>query len=158
MSFRWFPTPPLVSPTATPALGVGLSVNTMLLILFYVLMDRFATHPEPFVQEIRQYGLALYAALCVAVAFLYGLAAAAWTGWSWWRVPWATLAGCGLGWCANVLIASYWAHLQRWEVASTLAWSGPHTRTLWLCAIAALLLLLSIWATIFNRNKPLVVE
>lgn len=153
MKFPWFENPPPISPSATPALGVGLFSNTVLLLMVYALMNNMDQAENELLSLIRTHVLFWYSALAMGPALLYGLSAAAWTGWSWWRVPLATVAGCVLGWCGNVLLISFWAAASSWPVESSLAWSGPHTNSLFMNSIASLLGLLLLWATLFARHS-----
>lgn len=152
MKFSWFENPPSISPSATPALGVGLCFNTMLLLLVYVLVEKLATHPSEVVQEARQSLVFLYSTMVLAPCFMYGLAAAAWTGWSWWRLPFATIFACILGWSFNMLVISLWSEFSSWPLQESFQWGEPSRRLLILLSIGSFLGVLAVWSTLFARR------
>lgn len=152
MAFRWFPTPPPVSPSASPALGVGLCFNTLLAAAAILAHDWFAPNPEPFVQDLVAMLVPAYAALCLSVAVLYGIAGAAWTGWSWWRVPIATLAAASVGWVVNVLGMSWWASRQGWNTSPAMTWGSEIQKSLVLAVVVGVLVLVAIWSTLLSRR------
>lgn len=152
MAFRWFPTPPPVSPSASPALGVGLCFNTLLAAGAALAHDWFAPNQEPFVQDLVAMLVPAYAALCLSVAVLYGIAGAAWTGWSWWRVPVATLAAASVGWGVNVLGMAWWASRQGWKTSPALTWGSDVQQSLVAVVIVGVLVLVAVWSTLLSRR------
>lgn len=152
MEFRWFPSPPAVSPTAVPALGVGLCFNTLLAAGAVMSHSWFGASDEPFVRDLITQLVSVYAALCLALAVVYGVAAAAWAGWSWWRVPAATLAGATLGWGVNVLGMAWWAARKGWETSPTLAWGSSTQQSVMGMVVMAVLVLIALWATLLSRH------
>lgn len=154
MKISWFPNVPSTSPSAVPALGFGLCINTLMLLAVYVLMSRFSGSQDELIQIAQKHMMFGYAAFALVPAVSYGFAAAAWTGWSWWRVPPATAAGCVLGWCTNVLLVSFWAHMASWPTQSSFAWGGPHTRSIISFFVLCLLVIVAIGATLLTRYLP----
>lgn len=152
MKFSWFENPPTSSPSVTPALGVGLCLNTMLILMVYVLMERMSGHTSPVVQETRQSVVFLYSSLVVSSCFMYGLAAAAWTGWSWWRLPFATTFACIFGWSFNMLVISLWSEFSSWPLQESFQWGEPSRHSLILFSIGSFLGVLAVWATLFARR------
>jgi hypothetical protein len=126
-------------------------LNTLLLVGAVLGVAHGRGNPDPMVQGLVEIALPIYTALCLALAFLYGVAAAAWTGWSWWRVPPATLAGAALGWNLNALLVGAIAKTYAWPMAEKLPWKAPDSTDLVLTSIGCMIVLVALAATLWKR-------
>lgn len=148
-----FPAPPPVSPSARPALGVALALNVLLAAGVHLGMA-FATSTQ--VQEelalsIMQAAPVIYLVLLLPIIAIYGISAAAWTGWSWWRVPVATLSAAAVALGVNAWAMSQWIAHQGWKVNALLSASDGRVGYLLLLAVGCSLLLAAIAASMFKR-------
>ena len=126
LPFR-FPTPPPASPSTRPALGVALALNMLLAAGVHLGMAfgvSVQAHDELSLGVMRASPL-IYMVLLLPIAATYGMAAAAWTVWSWWRVPAATLAGATLALGLNGWAMAHWIARQGWTVNPILAANDP---------------------------------
>ena len=148
-----FPAPPPVSPSARPALGVALSMNVLLAAAIHLGMS-FATSAkvsEELTLSAMQAAPIIYLALLLPIVAIYGISAAAWTGWSWWRVPLATLCGAAAALGFNAWLMSQWIDLQGWKVAPLLSASDGRVGYLLLLAVGSSVLLAVIGLSMFKR-------
>ena len=152
MDFRWFPSPPPVSPSAVPALGVGLMFNTLMLAGIGLAWFHGWPAKDDLVKTLLTNVPCVYAALSLALAVVYGIAGAAWTGWSWWRVPVATLAAATLGWTVNVVGVAWWAHQAGWPVAERFSWQDPEVSCLMGLGAVSLAVLGLLLTTLWRRT------
>lgn len=148
-----FPTPPPISPSAQPALGVGLALNMLLFAGIHLGMS-FGISTKATDQltlDLMQAAPVIYLVLLLPICAAYGLAAAAWTGWSWWRVPFATLAGATLGLGVNAWAMATWIARKGWVVNPLLSSADPRVQHLLGLAFLSLLVLALVAASMWPR-------
>jgi hypothetical protein len=148
-----FPAPPPVSPSARPALGVALAMNMLLAAGLHLGMS-FAVSTkvsEELTVAAMQAAPVIYLALLLPIVATYGIAAAAWTGWSWWRVPLATLCGSILALGVNAWLMSEWIARQGWQVNPLLSTSDPRINHLLILSVLSAIMLIGIGLTMFKR-------
>lgn len=151
MELPSLPPPPPLSPSARPALGVALAMNVLLAAGLHLGMS-FATSAQvadDLTILVMRAAPVIYLALLLPIVAIYGMAAAAWTGWSWWRVPFATLAGAALSLGLNAWGMAHWIDRQGWTVNPLLSVAdGRLSHLLGLAAFSGLVLVavaLSMW-------------
>lgn len=155
-----YPSPPPVSPWAQSAFGVALALNVLLAAGVHLGLS-FATSSgvtDDLTIDVMRAAPVVYLALLLPIVALYGLAAAAWTGWSWWRVPWATLAGATLALGINAQAMAHWIARKGWPVNEMLSVQDPRLDyLLGLAGISMLILVLigaSLWPRWFRDDPP----
>lgn len=147
------PPPPPVSPTARPALGVALAFNVLIAAGVHMGMS-FAVSiqaSEELWATLMQAAPIVYLTLMLPVVGAYGIAAAAWTGWSWWRVPFATLAGATMALGLNAWLMAQWMAHQGWKVGPLMSVSDGRVWNMLILAGASCLVLLLMTLTMFKR-------
>ena len=93
----------------------------------------------------------IYLTLLLPIVATYGIAAAAWTGWSWWRVPIATLSGAALALGFNAWAMSQWIARQGWEVDALLSATDARVGYLLVLAVVSAAMLIATGLTMFKR-------
>ena len=104
-----------------------------------------------FFTDLMKHAPVIYLVMLLPEVAMYGVAAAAWTGWSWWRVPVATLAGGTLSLGVNAWLMSRWMAFQRWDVHPLLAAGDPRLTTLMGLAGLSFIVLVLIGFTMWGR-------
>ena len=128
-------TPPPTSPSAVPCLGLALALNVLLAAGLHLGMTFGAgVEKDVFFVDLMKHAPIIYLVMLLPTVAMYGLAAAAWTGWSWWRVPIATLAGAALSLGVNAWAMSKWMAFQRWDVNPLLSAGDPRITSLMVLA------------------------
>lgn len=149
-----YPTPPPISPSAQPLLGMALALNVLLAAgvhLGLAFGHGGATPTDELFVELMKAAPVVYLALLLPVVAMYGLAAAAWTGWSWWRVPFATIAGATLGLAANAWGMAWWLQKQGWPMNPSMAAGDARIQHLLFLGSAALLVMVAVAASLWPR-------
>ena len=132
-------------------LGVALACNTLLAAGVHLGMSFAGGVPAQDDLTPLLIGAApvVYLVLLLPIAATYGMAAAAWTGWSWWRVPVATLAGATAALGLNAWAMARWIAYRGWKVDPLLSIQDPRVdRLLGLGLLSAFVLglvALSLW-------------
>lgn len=147
------PPPPPVSPSARPALGVALALNVLIAAGVHMGMS-FAVSLELSEElwiTLMQSSPIVYLTLLLPVIGAYGIAAAAWTGWSWWRVPFATLSGACMALGLNAWLMAQWMAHQGWKVGALLSVADGRVWKLLILAGVSCMVLLLITLTMFKR-------
>lgn len=157
-----FPTPPPPSPSTRSTLGAALALNTLMAAGVHLGMSFAAGFPsaeDDLTPLLTGAAPAIYLALLLPIVALYGIAAAAWTGWSWWRVPIATLAGATAALGLNAWAMAHWIGMQGWKVNPLLsAQDGRVDRLLGLALLSVFVLGLvaaSLWPRWTRPAPPL---
>lgn len=148
-----YPTPPPASPSTQAALGVALALNVLLAAGTHMVLafGHGTAGQEDIAQDILRAAPVIYLAFMLPVVGLYGMAAAAWTGWSWWRVPAATLAGATLALAANAWGMAWWIERQGWPVNPLLSASDGRIQHLLFLGCVSLLVMVGLAATLWPR-------
>lgn len=135
----WFQSPPQRSPSATPALGLALCLNVLLFAGVHLGMafGASATPIDAVATDLMRAAPVIYLVLLLPIIAIYGIAAAAWTGWSWWRVPMATLSAAALALGLNAWAMARWIASQGWPVSPPLSISDPRIDHLLLLALVS---------------------
>lgn len=159
-----YPTPPPASPSTSPALGVALATNVLLAAGAHMGLS-FAHGfdvKDDLTASLLGTAPVVYLVMLLPTIALYGIAAAAWTGWSWWRVPVATLAGSVLALGFNAWSMAHWISHKGWQVGPTLSVADgrvDHLAGLAFLAFGALLLVaFSLWPRWFREEDKVVAQ
>lgn len=143
-------------------LGMALALNTLLAAGVHLGMAFAAGFPaadDDLTVLLTRAAPAIYLALFLPIAATYGLAAAMWTGWSWWRVPVATLAGATAALGFNAWMMSRWIGVQGWKVNPLLSMQDPRVdRLLGLALLSAFvlgLIAVTLWPRWTRPTQPL---